>query len=156
VGLLRPILSSGVSPVNARTLASERGLEIVESHSTRSRNYTSLLSVKLHANTGDTWAEGAVFDRIAPRLVLLEGIPVEAPLEGTMLVLCNNDQPGVIGEVGTILGRHGVNIANFALGREGHRAVGVVNIDEAEPLPAKVLEEIRRVKAIQSARIVRV
>ena len=156
VGLLRPILSSGVSPVNARTIATERGLEIVESHSTRPRNYTSLLSVKLHASTGDTWAEGAVFDRTAPRLVLLEGIPIDAPLEGTMLVLCNNDQPGVIGEVGTILGRHGVNIANFALGREGHRAVGVVNIDETEPLPARVMEEIRNVKAIQSARIVRV
>jgi D-3-phosphoglycerate dehydrogenase / 2-oxoglutarate reductase len=156
VGLLRPILSSGVSPVNARTIASERGLEIVESHSTRPRNYTSLLSVKLHASTGETWAEGAVFDRTAPRLVLLEGIPIDAPLEGTMLVLCNNDQPGVIGEVGTILGRHGVNIANFALGREGHRAVGVVNIDETEPLAPRVLEEIRKVKAIQSARIVRV
>ncbi len=156
VGFLRPILSSGVSAVNARTIATERGLEIIESHSTRPRNYTSLLSVKLHASTGDTWAEGAVFDRTAPRLVLLDGIPVEAPLEGTLLVLCNNDQPGVIGEVGTILGRHGVNIANFALGREGHRAVGVVNIDETEPLPGTVLEEIRNVKAIQSARIVRV
>jgi D-3-phosphoglycerate dehydrogenase len=156
VGLLRPILSSGVSPVNARSIATERGLEIVESHSTRPRNFTSLLSVKLHASTGETWAEGAVFDRNAPRLVLLDGVPVDAPLEGTMLVLCNNDQPGVIGEVGTILGRHGINIANFALGREGHRAVGVVNIDEAEPLPGGVLEEIRKVRAIQSARIVRV
>ena len=156
VGLLRPILSSGVSPVNARTIATERGLEIVESHSTRPRNYTTLLSVKLHASTGETWVEGAVFDRTAPRLVLVDGIPVEAPLEGTMLVLCNNDQPGVIGDVGTILGRHGINIANFALGREGHRAVGVVNIDEPEPLPAEVLEEIRKVKAIQSARLVRV
>jgi D-3-phosphoglycerate dehydrogenase len=156
VGLLRPILSSGVSAVNARAIASERGLEIIESHSTRPRNYTSLLSVKLHASTGDTWAEGAVFDRTAPRLVLLDGIPIEAPLEGTMLVLCNNDQPGVIGEVGTILGRHGVNIANFALGRDGHRAVGVVNIDETDPLPLSVLEEIRSVKAIRSAWIVRV
>jgi D-3-phosphoglycerate dehydrogenase len=156
VGLLRPILSSGVSPVNARAIASDRGLEIVESHSTRPRNYTSLISVKLHASTGDTWAEGAVFDRTAPRLVLLDGIPIEAPLEGTMLVLCNNDQPGVIGEVGTILGRHGVNIANFALGREGHRAVGVVNIDETAPLRTSVLEEIRSVRAIQSVRVVRV
>jgi D-3-phosphoglycerate dehydrogenase / 2-oxoglutarate reductase len=156
VGLFRPILSSGVSPVNARSIAAERGLEIVESHSTRPRNFTTLLSVKLHANTGETWAEGAVFDRTAPRLVLLEGVPIEAPLEGTMLMLSNKDQPGVIGEVGTILGRHGVNIANFALGREGQRAVAVVNIDETEPLAPGILEEIRNVKAIQSVRIVRV
>jgi len=156
VGLFRPILSSGVSPVNARSIAGDRGIEVVESHSTRPRNYTTLLSVKLHTSTGDVWAEGAVFDRKSPRLVLLDGIPVDAPLEGTMLVLSNNDQPGVIGEVGTILGRHHVNIANFALGREGRRAVGVVNIDETAPLPPTVVDEIRKISAIQSARIVRV
>jgi D-3-phosphoglycerate dehydrogenase / 2-oxoglutarate reductase len=156
VGLFRPILSSGVSPVNARNVAADRGIEVVESHSTRPRNFTTLLSVKLHTSNGEVWAEGAVFDRNAPRLVLLDGIPIDAPLEGTMIVLCNNDQPGVIGEVGTILGRHGVNIANFALGRHGSRAVGVVNIDETAPLAATVLDEIRKVRAIQSARIVRV
>jgi D-3-phosphoglycerate dehydrogenase len=154
--LFRPILSSGVSPVNARNVAADRGIEVVESHSTRPRNFTTLLSVKLHTSNGEVWAEGAVFDRNAPRLVLLDGIPIDAPLEGTMIVLCNNDQPGVIGEVGTILGRHGVNIANFALGRHGSRAVGVVNIDETAPLAATVLDEIRKVRAIQSARIVRV
>lgn len=156
VGLFKPILSSGVSPVNARSVARDRGLEVVESHSNRSRNYTSMLSAKLHTDRADSWLEGAVFDRSAPRLVLVDGVPVEAPLEGTMLVICNNDQPGVIGEVGTILGRHGVNIANFALGREGSRAIGVVNIDEAQALPDAVLEEIRKVSAIRSARIVRV
>lgn len=156
VGLFRPILSSGVSPVNARSVATSRGLEVVESHSSRARNYTSMLSVKLHTDRGESWLEGAVFDRSAPRLVLVDGVPVEAPLEGTMLLICNNDQPGVIGDVGTILGDHGVNIANFALGREGDRAIGVVNIDETVPLSAGVLEEIRKVPAIRSARIVRV
>lgn len=156
VGLFRPILSSGVSAVNARSIAADRGVEIIESHSTRPRNFTSLLSVKLHTSEGELWVEGAVFDRSAPRLVLVDGIAIEAPLEGTLLILCNNDQPGVIGEVGTILGRHGVNIASFALGRDGSRAVGVVNIDETVPLPDAVLEEIRRVKAIRSARVVRV
>jgi D-3-phosphoglycerate dehydrogenase len=73
-----------------------------------------------------------------------------------MLVLCNNDQPGVIGDVGTVLGRHGVNIANFALGRQGDRAVGVVNVDNGVELQQSVLDEIRRVKAIREARIVRV
>jgi D-3-phosphoglycerate dehydrogenase len=156
VGLFKPILSSGVSPVNARSVAKGRGLEIIESHSNRERNYTSMLSVKLHTDHGDSWVEGAVFDRSAPRLVLVDGVPVEAPLEGTMLLICNNDEPGVIGAVGTILGRHGVNIANFALGREGHRAVGVVNVDETAVFPGEVLSEIRAIPAVRSARIVRV
>ena len=156
VGLFRPILSSGVTPVNARSVATERGIEIIESRSSRPRNYTSLISVKLHTSAGERWVEGAVFERTAPRLVLLDGIAVEAPLEGTMIVLCNNDQPGVIGDVGTILGRHRVNIANFALGRDGSRAIGVVNVDETAAIPDAVLEEIRKVKAIREARIVRV
>jgi D-3-phosphoglycerate dehydrogenase len=88
--------------------------------------------------------------------VLVDGINVEAPLEGTMIVIRNNDQPGVIGQIGTILGKHGVNIANFALGREGRNAVGVVIVDETSPIPEVVLEDLRKVKAVREARIVRV
>ena len=156
VGLFKPILSSGVTLVNARTVAAERGIEVVESRSSRPRNYTSLISAKLHTADGERWVEGAVFERTSPRLVLVDGIGVEAPLEGTMIVIRNNDQPGVIGEVGTILGRHGVNIANFALGREGKNAVGVVIIDETSPIPPAVLEDLRKVKAIREVRVVRV
>ncbi len=157
-GLFKPILSSGVTLVNARTVASDRGIEVVESRSTRPRDYTSLISVKLDATEGERRVEGAVFERSTPRLVMVDGVAVEAPLEGTMIVLCNTDQPGVIGDVGTILGRHGVNIANFALGRDGDRAVGVVIVDEPAdtPVPDVVLDELRQVKAIREARIVRI
>jgi D-3-phosphoglycerate dehydrogenase len=155
-GLFKPILSSGVTMVNAPAVAAERGIEVVESRSSRARNYTSLISVKLHTNDGERWVEGAVFERTLPRLVLVDGIGVETPLAGTMIVIRNNDQPGVIGEIGTILGRHGVNIANFALGREGHNAIGVVRVDETSPIPDVVLEDLRKVKAIREVRLVRV
>jgi D-3-phosphoglycerate dehydrogenase len=154
VGLFKPMLEAGVTPVNARNVAHERGIEIIESRSTRSRNYTSLLSVKLHTPDGERWVEGAVFERTLPRLVLLDGISVEAPLEGTMIVIRNTDQPGVIGAIGTILGRHNVNIANFALGRQADSAVGVVIVDAASVADA-VLDEIRRVKGIREVRGVR-
>jgi len=156
VGLFSPILSTGVTLVNTRRVAADRGIEIVESRSSRSRDYTSLLSVKLHTSRGDRWAEGTVFERTSPRVVLVDGIVVEAPLDGTMIAVCNNDEPGVIGEVGTILGRHGVHIATFALGRNGDRAVGVVNIDETTPIADAVLADISKVKAIREARVVRV
>ena len=155
VGLFKPMLEAGVTPVNARNVAHERGIEIIESRSTRSRNYTSLLSVKLHTPDGERWVEGAVFERTIPRLVLLDGISVEAPLEGTMIVIRNTDQPGVIGAIGTILGRHNVNIANFALGRQGDSAVGVVAVD-APSVADAVLDEIRKVKGIREVRLVRV
>jgi D-3-phosphoglycerate dehydrogenase len=157
-GVLRPILSGGVSIVNARAAARERGIEIVESRSTRTRHYTSLVSVKLHTSEGERWAEGTVFEPNSPRLVSVQGINVEAPLAGTLLVICNDDQPGVIGEVGTILGRLGVNIANFALGRNETGAMGVVNVDEETSKPGALgaaLEAIRKIAAVRDAWLVR-
>jgi D-3-phosphoglycerate dehydrogenase len=157
-GMFKPILSSGVTLVNARTVAAERGIEVVESRSTRRRDYPNLISVKLETAEGARHIEGAVSERGIPRLVFLDGIVVDAPIEGTMVVTCNTDQPGVIGQVGTILGRHAVNIATFALGREGDRAVAVAIVDEPDdrPVPEAVVEELREVKAIREARIVRV
>ena len=161
VGLFRPMLSSAVTLVNARSVAKQRGLDVIESHSSRARNFTSLISVKLHTDRGERWAEGAVFEPKEPRLVLLDGVEVEAPLDGTLIVIQNNDQPGVIGEVGTILGRHGINIATFALGRGPAGAVGVVKVESGtspatgEPVvPNALLEEVAQVPAVQHAALV--
>jgi D-3-phosphoglycerate dehydrogenase len=154
-GLFKPVLSTGVTVVNARSVAAEHGIEIVESRSTRPRNYTSLISIRIRTAQGERWVEGAVFEKGSPRLVTVDGISVEAPLEGTMIVVSNRDQPGVIGEIGTILGKHGVNIGNFALGRNSGHAIGVVIVDEAAPISEAVIDELRRVEAIQSARLVR-
>ena len=114
------------------------------------------MSLKLHTSDGERWAEGTVFEPNTPRLVSVRGVNVEAPLAGTMLIICNDDQPGVIGEVGTILGRHKVNIASFALGRGEKGAVGVVNVDEnaGSSLDAAV-EAIRKVAAVKEAWVVR-
>jgi D-3-phosphoglycerate dehydrogenase len=159
-GVLRPILSSGVSIVNARTAALARGIDIVESRSSRSRHFTSLVSIKLTTDAGDRWVEGTVFEPNSPRLVSVRGVDVEAPLGGTMLIIANDDQPGVIGEVGTILGRHTVNIANFALGRGDSGAIGVVNVDQDDRADAAAsldaaVAELRRVPAVREAWIVR-
>ena len=157
-GVLRPILSGGVSIVNARTAARERGIDIIETRSARSRHFTSLVSIKLHTSDGERWAEGTVFEPNSPRLVSVRGVAVEAPLAGTLLIICNDDQPGVIGEVGTILGKHGVNIANFALGRNATEAVGIVNVDEDASAPGaleQAVEGIRKVPAVRDAWIIR-
>jgi D-3-phosphoglycerate dehydrogenase / 2-oxoglutarate reductase len=156
-GLLRALLSSAVTIVNARQVAAGRGIEIIESRSSRPRDYADMLSLKLHTTGGEFWVEGAVFEPGKPRLTLLDGVEVEAPLDGLQVIVRNQDQPGVIGEIGTILGRHGVNIASFALGRDGRGAVGVVNVDPQSDeggLRAAV-EELRGLPAIITACIVR-
>jgi D-3-phosphoglycerate dehydrogenase len=156
-GVLRPILSSAVTVVNARQVATDRGIDIVETRSTRPREFTNLLSVKLHTSEGERWIEGTVFEPGTPRLVSVDGVEIEAPLEDTLIVIDNDDQPGVIGDVGTILGRHRLNIASFALGRSRTGAVGVVNVDVdgGEDRLTSAVEEIRRLPAIRKACLVR-
>jgi D-3-phosphoglycerate dehydrogenase / 2-oxoglutarate reductase len=86
--------------------------------------------------------------------VLVDGVPVEAPLEGTQIFIKNDDRPGVIGAVGTVLGKHNVNIANFALGRSAGGAIGVVSVDDAERVTASVMTELSAIPAVRSAQVV--
>lgn len=159
VGVLRPMLSSNVTVINARAIAAERGIEVIESRSSRPRAFANILSVKLHTTEGERWAEGTVFEGDSPRLTMLDGVDVEAPLDsvGTLLVIRNDDQPGVIGQVGTILGRHGINIGSFALGRSRGGAVGVVNLDQDagnDSKQAAAVDELRAAKAIKEVKLV--
>ena len=154
VGLFRTMLSTSVTLVNAKAVAAARGIEVVESRSSRARDFTSLLSVKLHTSEGERWVEGTVFEHGGPRLVLVDGVPVEAPLEGAQIIIKNNDEPGVIGAVGTVLGRHGVNIANFALGRTPQCAIGVVGVDSTDKVTETVMRQLREIPAVRSAQLV--
>lgn len=154
-----------VTAVNARTLAADRGIEVVESRSTRTREFQNIISVKLRARASDRvpprgapdpdrWVEGTIFEPSSPRLCSLEGVAIEMPLAGTLLVVSNDDRPGVIGEIGTALGRQGVNIGSFALGRLDRRAVGVISVDQAAALEV-ALAEVRKLSAVTAATLVR-
>lgn len=158
VGLLNTILSEAVTEVNARAVARARGIELTESSSTRPRSFRSLLSLKLLTSEGERYVEGTVVPGHGPRLVLLNGVPLEAQLPGTSILFMNNDEPGVIGGIGTILGTHGINIANFALGRSASGAVAAVNVDESpdEKISEAVMREIRALKPVKDAWLVRV
>ena len=155
VGLFRTMLSTSVTLVNAKAVAAARGIEVIESRSSRVRDFTSLLSVKLHTSEGERWVEGTVFEHGGPRLVLVDGVPVEAPLEGDQIIIKNSDEPGVIGAVGTVLGRQGVNIATFALGRTPQCAIGVVGVDDGDKVTAEVMDQLRAIPAVQSVQLVR-
>ena len=100
-------------------------------------------------------AEGTVLHDGTPRVIMIEGIPLEAQLEGTILYLRNEDKPGVIGQVGSTLGQLGVNIATFALGRsaahQGAHAVSLVRVDGE--VTTTILEPIRKIAAITEARL---
>ena len=160
-GLFRTMLSSTVTLINARTVAEARDVEVVESRSSRPRNFTSLLSVQLHTSESELWVEGAIFEHGGARLILLDGVEIEADLEGSHIVIRNLDEPGVIGTVGSILGKAQVNIARFALGRGSAGAIAVINVDEPtktddRKLDEGLLESLRAVPAIRAADLVRI
>jgi len=158
VGLFQAILNDTVTEVNARAVAKARGIELTESTSTRGRSFRSLISLKLQTSAGERYVEGTVVPGFGPRLVLLNGVPLEASLQGTTILFLNRDEPGVIGQIGTILGKHGVNIANFALGRSDSGAVAAVNVDEPadRKISEDVMKEIRALGPVKDAWLVRV
>ena len=142
VGLFKPMLSSGVTLVNARTVAAERGIEVVESRSTRPRNYTSLISVEARTRaTASGGSKAPCSSRASPRLVHARRHRRRGAARGDDdRHVATPTSPASSATIGTILGRHGVNIANFALGRDGDSAVGVVIVDETAPIPEAVLD----------------
>jgi D-3-phosphoglycerate dehydrogenase len=154
-GVLSP-MHDAVNIVNALPIAKTRGVRVVENKSTDLTDFASLISVALTTDRSQTEVAGTLFSRQDPRLVEVDGFRLEAHLDGLLLIYSNMDVPGVIGRIGTLLGRNGVNIAGMQLGRQqrGGRAVAVVNVDD--PIPGPVLEEIRRFPDIVYAKLVRV
>src|SRR5688572_1175118 len=124
--------SDTVNMVNAPYLARERGLDVREIRHDREGDYHTLLAVTVGTREGKRRVAGTLFGNRAPRLVDIFGVPVEAELAGQMIYIVNTDAPGFIGALGTALGRHGVNIATFNLGRRdaGGEAVALVAVDD--------------------------
>ena len=153
-GVLVPFHDT-VNTVNALTIARGRGIRVVENKSTEPENFANLVTVSVRTDRGQTQAAGTLYGRQEPRLVQIDGLRLEAMLEGLLLIYANLDVPGVIGRIGTLLGKHNVNIAGMQLGRQqrGGRAISAVNVDD--PIPAPVLEEIRRLPNIVFAKLVR-
>jgi D-3-phosphoglycerate dehydrogenase / 2-oxoglutarate reductase len=162
-GILNEALEEKANLVNAEAIASSRGLRIHESRKPHSSGggSGSVLSVLLKTATGEHLVKGAVLHKDTPRLLHVDGIDVEAPLERDLIYLRNRDVPGVIGKVGTILGQHKINIANFSLGRRPgatkpnvpRQAIAVVHVDGK--VPQEVLAELRKVPAVEQAKAIR-
>jgi D-3-phosphoglycerate dehydrogenase len=157
-GVLNRSLERKANLVNALPLASDRGWNITERHEKRLAHVDSI-RIELETDSGSSTVEGAVvLDK--PRLMQVDGIYCEAPLAGHLTVLKNEDVPGVIGYVGGVLGKNGLNIANFSLGRqdiphsEGHPLEAISVIETDERVPDKILVELLKNQAIKMARSV--
>ncbi|MDD5433826.1 MAG: phosphoglycerate dehydrogenase [Nitrospira sp.] len=151
-GLLTPILEDSVNYVNAPSIAQERGITIEESKNKDAGDYISLITMTVSTNAGINTAKGALFSRRDPRIIELNGFPLEVVPEGYMLVLTNVDKPGVVGNTGTLLGQHNINIARMQFGRDvpGGKVVSVISIDS--PASEELLDKIRKLPNVLSVK----
>jgi D-3-phosphoglycerate dehydrogenase len=155
-GLLENALEDQVNLVNAELMLRERGIELTTESSSEMGAFRSSLTATLVTDLAEHRATGTVFGKSMPRLVALDNYRMEAYLDGCLLIFYHKDVPGIIGGVGTICGRHGVNIGQMAVGRAGDQqggdSVGVLNLD-VEP-PPEALAEIRTLECISRADVI--
>ncbi|MCH7687977.1 MAG: phosphoglycerate dehydrogenase [Planctomycetes bacterium] len=144
-GLLESALDETVNLVNAEMMAHDRGIEITESSSLEIGNFSTIVSATITTDSGELTAAGTMFGHQYLRLVRLGQFQLDAYMDGLLLIYRHRDVPGLIGFIGTIFGKHNVNIAHMALGREknvpGGDSVAVLNLDN-EP-SAEALAEVQ-------------
>ncbi len=132
IGLLKSV-SSRVTPVNASLIAAERGLQVTESKALSAQDFTSLIEVIVRGEDGECRVAGTIFGSSDLRLAYINSYRIEAIPSGHLLVLHNADKPGVVGQVGTFLGDHQINIAQLYLSRNrpGEAAMSIYEVDSA-------------------------
>jgi len=153
-GLMK-VYSDTVNMVNAPFLAKERGLDVREVRHAGEGDYHTLVRVTVETDAGARSVAGTLFGNAAPRLVDMFGIAIEAELAGDMIYIVNEDAPGFIGRLGSLLGEAAINIATFHLGRRaaGGEAVALVSVDgRIEPALARSLAAIPGVKRVTPLR----
>lgn len=147
-GFLTPMLSGNINFVNASVLAKARGIKVTESVTERHEDYSNLVTIKAITDKEELAVSGALLGRRNPRLLRINNFLVEAVPEGNILFIYNEDRPGVIGNIGTTLGRNNINIGMMQFGRDrlGGVAVSLLHLDD--PIGRDVLEELQRLEHI--------
>lgn len=149
-GLLGPIMPS-VNMVNAPVIAKERNIAVADTKLEVAGDYQTLMRIIVEMDGKTRSVAGTLFADSQPRIVSIKGITVEAEITPHMLYVTNEDKPGFIGALGTILGDSGINIATFNLGRKvaGEEAICLVSVDES--IPAEVVEKVRAISQVKQA-----
>ncbi|MDD5170617.1 MAG: ACT domain-containing protein, partial [Syntrophales bacterium] len=148
-GLLAPSVGENVNYINAPILAKERGINVVEAKSSEAKDYTSMISLTIKTAQESTTTAGALFGVKDPRIVRINEFVLDVVPEGYMLVVYNQDRPGVIGNIGSTLGANGVNIARLHLSRElDKQALVILSADG--PISEDVITKLRNLPHVTS------
>ncbi len=155
-GLLSPILKETVNFVNAISLARERGINIRESKLSKEGEFVNLIQLEVKTDKESKKISGTLSANKQPRIVKIDDNYVEVSPIGEMIVMQNWDKPGIIGHIGTFLGRYNINIAAMTFGRQspGGKAISVLNVDS--PVSADILDKIRKMENVLEAKVIRI
>ncbi|MBI2954915.1 MAG: phosphoglycerate dehydrogenase [Chloroflexi bacterium] len=152
-GFLMPQLSEHVNLVNAQAIAVRRGVAIHEEKTSSTEGFASLISMRVVTQSGSRAVAGTLFGA-DPRIVGIDGYRVDFEPFGYMLIDNHLDKPGMIGQIGTILGNHHINIAGLHLGRASRGGIAVTVLSVDDPVPTEVLNMVRQVDGIEDLRFV--
>ncbi|MCM8785171.1 MAG: phosphoglycerate dehydrogenase [Candidatus Omnitrophica bacterium] len=152
VGLLKE--EKKVNPINVLLIMKEKGIKLVEKREKNPSEFTNLITVEVK-NSKTVSLSGTLVGN-EEKIVKIDGFSVEAVPEGILLVCYNEDKPGIMGYIGTVIGNKGINIASMTLGRKrkGGPAITVLNLDQE--VDKEVLLKIKEFPAIKSVRLVRI
>ncbi|MGF1623524.1 MAG: phosphoglycerate dehydrogenase [Alphaproteobacteria bacterium] len=153
-GFFKPLMES-VNMVNAPEVAKQRNVQVTESKSDTAEDYATLIRLTVETERRERAVAGTLIGGDKPRVVNIKGIAVEAELTGTMIYVANNDKPGLVGRLGTMIGDCGINIGTFHLGRSavGGDAIALVAVDQ--PIPDACLRALAALPNVTQARQLR-
>ena len=151
-GLLTPILKDDVNFVNAPYIAADRGIKVVESKSSTSEDFASLVMLTVRALEGENIVSGAIFGKKMPRILRINNFYLEAIPEGHNLLIQNQDSPGIIGQIGSTIGTYGINISRMQVGEEKEKKQNVIFLTTSSMVSDEILEEIRGLKNVFSVK----
>jgi len=154
VGVMSESLADQINYVNAEFVAQERGIEIVKEIRGESSGFKNLIAVKLTSQDGTVIkVSGTVFDNNMQRIVDIDGYTLDLEPKGSLILFKNNDEPGVIGDVGHLIAKHGLNISDFRLGRDkSGQALAVVRVDG--DISKELIEDLSKLDACISVKSV--
>ncbi len=151
VGLLQPHMDQHVNVISAPVLAKQRGVEVDQVTSAKVEEFTNVMELTIHTDQAKRSAEGTIFGNRLPRVIAIDGFPMEMKPEGHVLIMANVDAPGIVGKYGTILGKNKLNIADMTVARKKRPKLAMVGINLDQAPTEAVLEEIRQLKFVKEA-----